>query len=96
MAEKGCGQTNWILEIMKDGGPNAYETTPRPNTTKSYRVTTRAEKRKKKSGPTRYVDNHLDPLPHHLVIIACTLKHTGTHKLVRMHVSAVARDVIPT
>ena len=32
MAEKGGGQTNWILDIMEDGGPNSYKTTSRPNT----------------------------------------------------------------
>jgi hypothetical protein len=75
MAEKGGGQTNWILDIMEDGGPNAYQTTSRPNTAQSYRITAKVE-RKKNSGSNVPPFHHFDLLPHHLVIIARTLKHT--------------------
>ena len=78
MAEKGSGQTNWILDIMEDGGPNAYKTTSRPNTAQSYRITARV-RGKKNSEPNVPSRSHFDLLPHHLVIIARTLKHT--HKL---------------
>ena len=30
--------TDRILEVVKDGGPSAYVTTPRPNVAQSYRI----------------------------------------------------------
>ena len=62
---------------MEDSGPNAHKPTLRPNIAQPYRITASAEKQEK-SGTRSHISNRFNILPHHLVIVPCTLKHTRT------------------